>query len=154
MNQSNPTKLKATYSLRSEFIKSFNSKCCKWGIRVPNTKTRGTLGSPAPLWMNTSQTKYRLCYIISLISSLLYIVFYIVLVVYNASVQSSSTSSTSSSDSTNTNSTSSSDSTTTNTTETSILNADCLATVQTQVSPIIIIIGSTILFVNGKYSII
>ena len=143
MNQSNPTKLKATYSLRSEFIKSFNTKCCKWGIRLPNTKTRGTLGSPAPLWMNTSQTKYRLCYIISLISSLLYIVFYIILVVYNASVQSSTTSSTSSSG-------------TTNATEnaTSTLNANCLATVQTQVSPIIIIIGSTILFVNGKFSLI
>jgi len=142
MNQSNPTKLKATYSVRSEFINSFNSKCCKWGLRLPNTKTRGTLGSPAPLWMNTSVTQYKLCCLISLISSLLYIVFFIILVVYNASVQSSTTSSTSSS------------SGSTDTTSTASLNASCLTTVQTQVSPIIIVIGSTILFVNGKYSII
>jgi hypothetical protein len=135
MKQGDPSKLKTTYPVRNEFIKAFNSKCCKWGIRLPNTKTRGTLGSPAPLWMNLSEKKYKLCFIVSLISSLIFIIFYVVVVVYNASVQSSITSTSTSS--------------TTAPTATDTLNANCLATVQTQVSPIYIIIGS-ILFVNGK----
>ena len=93
MKQGDPSKLKTTFTVKNEFIKSLNSKCCEWGMRLPNTKTRGTLGSPAPLWMNMSENKYKLCYIVSLLSSLTFIVFYIVVVVYNANVQASVTSS-------------------------------------------------------------
>jgi cytoskeletal protein RodZ len=84
-----PTKIKNSFPARNEYIKWITHKFCKWGIRLPNTKTRGTLGSPAPLWMNMSEKKYKLCFIINLTSSLTFIIFFIIVIVYNASVQAS-----------------------------------------------------------------
>ncbi len=139
MKLGEPTKIKNSYPGTNEFIKWFKFKFCRWGFRLPNTKIRGTLGSPAPLWMNNSEKKYKWCFIIELISSLVFIVFFIIVFVYNASIQASIGSTSSSSTNTTSNTG----------TDTTSNDADCLTKVQSQVNPQFIIIGSSILFING-----
>lgn len=157
MKLGEPSKLKNSFPARSGAIKWFTSKFCQWGIRATNTKSRGVLGSPAPLWINESEKQYKLCFIINLISSLVFIIFFIFVKVYNAAVQTSiqnsdstltidSTSNASNTTSTDTTSTA----TTSTTTGTDLIEQACLSTLQQEVSPQFIIIGSSILFINGK----
>jgi len=156
MKLGEPSKLKNSFPARSGTIKWFTSKFCQWGTRATNTKSRGVLGSPAPLWMNESEKQYKWCFIINLISSLVFIIFFIFVIVYNAAVQTSiqisdSTSTTdSTTNSSNTTTDTTNTATTSTTTGTDLIEQACLSTLQQEVSPQFIIIGSSILFINGK----
>lgn len=147
MSTGEPTRLNNQFPSKSPTFKWFNKTFCEWGKkRLTYDIDPHILGSPAPIWKNPSAGFYRVFYILNLISSILFVVFFIIVKIFNASVQLSLSNSSSSSTSTSSSSSSSS--------STSDVETNCLNYIETNINPEFIIIGSFILLVNGKFLIL
>lgn len=186
---------------RNEVLQWFNHKFCSWGKRRPNKSyTKKTLGSTAPLWRHPKASFYKFFFISNIISSLIFILFYITILIYNGVIESdigtsnnntnSNPSTQSTTDSTNTGTNSNNPATDAGSTDTDVKNRgatdhiqsrmtadttsgtendqtrttgtneslkgekdqnkDCLDKVGELISPEYIIVGSSILFFNGR----
>lgn len=150
-----PTKLNNQFPSKNPTITWFTRKFCKWGRkRIEYDIHPFVIGSPAPLWKNPSKRFYKIFFILNLISSLLFVLFFVAVNIYNAAGKSGIMDAIHNNLNINTNSTSS---TTTeisnnNTNVSSEMNTKCLETVSTSLKPQFIIIGSAILLINASYS--
>jgi hypothetical protein len=137
------TGLRSQYSSQNTFIQWISRRFCNWGKkRLTYNRDNNVLGSSAPLWHNPSATFYKVFFILNIISSVLFVIFFVVLAVYNANEKSKLTNSSSTNDST--------DPMTNSTTVTDQKELECLEKIEKQLNPNFIIIGSVILLLNGK----
>jgi hypothetical protein len=155
-----PTKLNNQFPSKNPTITWFKRKFCKWGKKRLEYEIHPfVLGSPAPLWKNPSKKFYKIFFILNLISSLLFVLFFVAVNIYNAAEKSGIMDTINTNLNLNTNSTSSvststsANSTSTNPTSNSTdVNTQCLDAVSASLKPQFIIIGSAILLINAGYA--
>lgn len=134
-----PSKLNNQFPSKSATIQWFNKKFCSWGRkRLAYDVDQHRLGSPAPLWRNPSAQFYKVFYTLNFISSFLFVLFFITVMVYNASIKLSIANNVNLA-AANPEDLAQSD-----------LESKCLDEIEKQTKPEFIIIGSCILLVNGK----
>lgn len=77
--------LKSQFPSRNQTIQWFNKKFCRWGRkRTGYDIDDRQLGSAAPLWSNPSERFYTVFYYINLVCSAIFIIFFVIVLLYNA----------------------------------------------------------------------
>ena len=128
-------KLEMEIPMTNEFIKWWNRSCCSWGPRKTAFNKAGVkVGNLAPLWANPSKLYFKLIFVFSLISALLFIGCYVAIQYYNSTLYNNSTNS----------------DPTLNPDALSTDNSNCVKKAYDYLKSFFIVIGSAILFINGN----
>jgi hypothetical protein len=127
-------KLQMNMPLTNNFIVWFNKTFCSWGqMKVPCNSAGKKVGSPAPLWYNEYKLFFKLLFVACLLCVIIFVGGYVAIQFYNNSLLTNSI-----------------DLSTANTNALSANNAKCVKTSFDNLRSWFIVIGSAILFFNGK----
>jgi hypothetical protein len=117
------------FPVTNKCIKWFNNTLCSWGQRKTNYDVEGNIkGMTAPLWANPSKVFYKIFFIVSLICSLLFVGCFIAIQFYNNDLTNKKPDTTTAVD----------------------VNYTCVKESYEHLKSPFIVIGSIILFINGK----
>jgi hypothetical protein len=128
-------KLEMDFPMTNEFIKWFNRMFCNWGPRkTPFNKAGAKVGNLAPLWSNPSKTYFKCIFVFSLLCALLFVGCYVAIQFYNSTLLNNSQTT----------------DPTLNPNALSNDNGTCVKQAYEYLRSFFIVIGSAILFINGK----
>jgi len=148
MSIGEPSKLNNYFPSKSPLIQSLSKKLCSWGKRrLKYDMDNNARGTTSPLWTNPFPRTYHVLFILKSISSIIFVIFYGVVVLYNSMTQNKINSNASTHNSTN--GTLILNSTIIPSNGTSDDDATCLTYIAIQINHEFIIIGSGILLLNG-----
>jgi hypothetical protein len=129
-------KLEMDFPATNEFIKWWNRICCGWGPRkTPFNKAGAKVGNLAPLWSNPSKTYFKCIFVFALICSLLFVGSFVAIQYYNSSLLNNSQTT----------------DTDVNPEALSLGEGNCVRKSYEYLRSFFIVIGSVILFLNGKF---